>query len=146
MTRGSFLSSVKMHSMMQRGHRRHRGAQRRCGADKCVKIAVSPLNGIADKVEVVPWTGGLQALQELLKGLRKRGRGGRRAEKPLNEKFNEHFRALLGLHNASDNQMLKQLQSASGWNGITRSRIFCDHLSQCAINSGRCATGVQQCT
>ena len=49
-----------------------------------------------------------------------------------NEKFNEHFRALTGLHNASNNQMLKQSCNQLP-DAITRSRIFCDHLSQCAM-------------
>ena len=48
------------------------------------------------------------------------------------EKFNEHFRALTGLHNASNNQMLKQSCNPLP-DAITRSRIFCDHLSQCAM-------------
>ena len=50
----------------------------------------------------------------------------------LNEKFNEHFRALTGLHNASNNQMLKQSCNQLP-DAITRSRIFCDHLSQSAM-------------
>ena len=52
-----------------------------------------------------------------------------------NEKFNEHFRALTGLHNASNNQMLKQSCNQLP-DAITRSRIFCDHLSQCAMVVG----------
>ena len=51
------------------------------------------------------------------------------------EKFNEHFRALTGLHNASNNQMLKQSCNQLP-DAITRSRIFCDHLSQCAMVVG----------
>ena len=51
------------------------------------------------------------------------------------EKFNEHFRALSGLHNASNNQMLKQSCNQLP-DAITRSRIFCDHLSQCAMVVG----------
>ena len=51
------------------------------------------------------------------------------------EKFNEHFRALAGLHNASNNQMLKQSCNQLP-DAITRSRIFCDHLSQCAMVVG----------
>ena len=52
-----------------------------------------------------------------------------------NEKFNEHFRALAGLHNASNNQMLTQSCNQLP-DAITRSRIFCDHLSQCAMVVG----------
>ena len=48
------------------------------------------------------------------------------------KKFNEHFQALTGLHNASNNQMLKQSCNQLP-DAITRSRIFCDHLSQCAM-------------
>ena len=51
------------------------------------------------------------------------------------EKFNEHFRALTGLHNASNNQMFKQSCNQLP-DAITRSRIFCDHLSQCAMVVG----------
>ena len=51
------------------------------------------------------------------------------------EKFNEHFRALTGLHNASNNQMLKQSCNQLP-DAITRSRLFCDHLSQCAMVVG----------
>ena len=51
------------------------------------------------------------------------------------KKFNEHFRALTGLHNASNNQMLKQSCNQLP-DAITRSRIFCDHLSQCAMVVG----------
>ena len=51
------------------------------------------------------------------------------------EKFNEHFRALTGLHNASNTQMLKQSCNQLP-DAITRSRIFCDHLSQGAMVVG----------
>ena len=53
-------------------------------------------------------------------------------QSPFYEKFNGHFRALPGMHNASNNQMLKQ-SCHQLLDAITRSRIFCDHLSQCAI-------------
>ena len=53
----------------------------------------------------------------------------------FDEKFNEHFRALTGLHNASNNQMLKQNCNQLP-DAITRSRIFCDHLNQCAMVVG----------
>ena len=64
---------------------------------------------------------------EAFEGEGSKGRGG--------EKFNEHFRALTGLHNASNNQMLKQSCNQLP-DAITRSRIFCDHLSQCAMVVG----------
>ena len=51
------------------------------------------------------------------------------------EDDDEHFRALTGLHNASNNQMLKQSCNQLP-DAITRSRIFCDHLSQCAMVVG----------
>ena len=60
------------------------------------------------------------------------GAEGRKPLKPLNEKFNGHFRALPGMHNASNNQTLDQSCNQLP-DAITRSRIFCDHLSQCAI-------------
>ena len=53
----------------------------------------------------------------------------------LNEKFNQHFRALTGLLNESNTQMLKQSCNQLP-DAITRSRIFCGHLSQCAMVVG----------
>ena len=83
---------------------------------------------------------GFEALRLRLKGASLTLRRLRRLRSPLhlrelNEKFNEHFRALTGLHNASNNQMLKQSCNQLP-DAITRSRIFCDHLSQCAMVVG----------